>query len=268
MDIIKKAFLIPVNKKGKILIQDRENYKPPRWGYFGGSIERDETALQAVIREAKEELNLDLCKENLEYIGQFGDVISAGHKVERQVFLFRTDFKLSDFTVREGKGARYIDCDEVKDLMMDHATKVDIEIANHVREIVGRDSSVSLTTSCGAVVKRGSLYVIVEQGPDEWSLPKGKIKKGESKKQTAVREVKEETGISQIDRMNYLGSYRREQFGNKKVLKIIHIFLFETNQKDLQPQVKDILRAQWVSKDDLIKNLSHALDKQFVSAVV
>ena len=59
----RKALLVPVNSKGEVLIQDRSGHKPPPWGYFGGGIEVGETPIVAVIREAKEELDLTL-KEN------------------------------------------------------------------------------------------------------------------------------------------------------------------------------------------------------------
>jgi len=51
-----KTLIIPVNSQGEIFGQDRTDYKPPPWGFFGGSIETGETHLEAILHETKEEL--------------------------------------------------------------------------------------------------------------------------------------------------------------------------------------------------------------------
>ena len=53
----------------------------------------------------------------------------------------------------------------------------------------------------GAIVARqdGGLSVVLiateKYGQRRWSLPKGHLKKGETREQAAVREVREETGL-------------------------------------------------------------------------
>ena len=58
--------------------------------------------------------------------------------------------------------------------------------------------------SCGAVVfkrqKDGtSKYLVLHYGAGHWDFPKGKQEKNENEEQTALREIKEETGIDEID---------------------------------------------------------------------
>ena len=58
-----------------------------------------------------------------------------------------------------------------------------------------------IVVSCGAVVYRVSpefeiLLIKQHKGDNAWGIPKGHMEKGESCEQTALREVKEETGIS------------------------------------------------------------------------
>lgn len=101
----RKALLIPFNSKQQIFIQDRDGHKPPPWGFFGGGIEENESPLQAVIREIKEELDLDLLEADLEYLGEFPTQFSD-QQIERSVFLYRTDQK--EFTVLEGAGGKWL----------------------------------------------------------------------------------------------------------------------------------------------------------------
>jgi ADP-ribose pyrophosphatase YjhB (NUDIX family) len=134
MTEIVKALLIPINLKKEILIQDRENYKPPRWGYWGGSLEGSERPIEAVIRESKEELGLKLLPEKLEFIGVFTDKSPKGIEVKRHVFIYKTDMPVDRFNVQEGKDAKWMSCEEVIELMKEFSTRADIEIAEKVSE--------------------------------------------------------------------------------------------------------------------------------------
>ena len=58
--------------------------------------------------------------------------------------------------------------------------------------------------SCGAVVfkqqKDGSVkYLLLHYEAGHWDFPKGKQEKNEKEEQTAAREIKEETGIEDIE---------------------------------------------------------------------
>lgn len=89
-----------------MLIQDRRNFNPPPWGFFGGAIDEGETPLQAVLRESKEELDLDLTESDVSFLAtlptQFRELC-----VNRHFFLYRTDQE--SFTVLEGAGAIWMD---------------------------------------------------------------------------------------------------------------------------------------------------------------
>jgi 8-oxo-dGTP pyrophosphatase MutT (NUDIX family) len=66
------AAAIIVNDKGQILLQSRTDND--RWGLPGGCQELGERFEETVIREVKEETNLDITEDNLELVG----IISGG----------------------------------------------------------------------------------------------------------------------------------------------------------------------------------------------
>ena len=57
--------------------------------------------------------------------------------------------------------------------------------------------------SCGAVVfkkqKDGIRYLLLHYDAGHWDFPKGNQEKNEKEEQTAAREIKEETGIEDIE---------------------------------------------------------------------
>lgn len=111
-----KALLIPINPKQEIFLQDREGHKLPPWGFFGGSIEEGETPVAAVIRESKEELDVDILESELIDLGNFSTVFSD-IEVDRRIFLWPTD--QTEFTVLEGAGGVWLGYEEARAKLTD-----------------------------------------------------------------------------------------------------------------------------------------------------
>ncbi len=55
------------NNEGKILFQlrDENGRNPNKWGILGGGIKRGETPMNALIRELKEELGINISKSDI-----------------------------------------------------------------------------------------------------------------------------------------------------------------------------------------------------------
>ena len=75
-------------------------------------------------------------------------------------------------------------------------------------------------TSCGGVVIfRGKillLYKSYKNRYDGWVLPKGTVEQGETHEQTALREVKEETGLTLLSwRFRGIVTFSQEGFGTE-----------------------------------------------------
>ena len=86
-------------------------------------------------------------------------------------------------------------------------------------------------TTAGGVVfrrnKKGDVEILLAQdAKDRWTIPKGHIEPGETPRQTAEREITEETGLKEMDVLDHLGKtqfrYRRQ---NSLVLMTMHVFL-------------------------------------------
>lgn len=70
--------------------------------------------------------------------------------------------------------------------------------------------------------------LLIQDAKNRWTIPKGHIEEGESAKETAEREIREETGLQEMKVMNWLGKinfrYRRQQ---SLVLMTTEIFLVQ-----------------------------------------
>lgn len=126
----RKALIVPINSKHQIFIQDRRGHKKPDWGYFGGEIEKDETPIQTVIRETKEELQIDVRAEELKYLGT-SITLWNERKIIRYMFLYLTDQE--KFDVLEGKGGHWLTFAEVRE-RLDDKDRFD-DIANRIEKL-------------------------------------------------------------------------------------------------------------------------------------
>lgn len=92
---VKKAALFVLrDKEGRVLLQHRDEFAPTNpnyWGFFGGGIEKGESAKEAVKREAKEELGIEL--KNLELFKEYK--YKTGNGVLKEKYVFTAPLKSS-----------------------------------------------------------------------------------------------------------------------------------------------------------------------------
>jgi len=108
--------------------------------------------------------------------------------------------------------------------------------------------------ACGGLVKNneGEILLIFRRG--KWDLPKGKLDDNETYLECAIREVKEETGLTKIKAGKEIDiTYHTYIEFGKHILKESHWYLMNTKSAELPvPQAEeDITEARWVKKDDL-----------------
>jgi 8-oxo-dGTP pyrophosphatase MutT (NUDIX family) len=108
---------------------------------------------------------------------------------------------------------------------------------------------------------KNELLMIFRRG--YWDLPKGKLDKGETIEACAVREVKEETGLTDVTITKFIGLTNHQYFDrhiNKEVNKESHWYEMTVSGKQkLIPQTEeDITEIRWVKQKDIPTLLSQS----------
>ena len=108
--------------------------------------------------------------------------------------------------------------------------------------------------ACGGVVVNNRDEVLAIFRRKHWDFPKGKMEPGESKRQTAIREVKEECGLKNVEIVRKLGAtYHTFGTADKRKLKVSYWYIMESSDKKLVPQKdEDIEIAKWMSVKDFL----------------
>ena len=118
-----------------------------------------------------------------------------------------------------------------------------------------KEKLVTIKASGGIVTnKKNQILFIYRKG--KWDLPKGKMEKNESKKESALREVIEETGVKKLKIINFfyttfhLIKVKREYF-----LKETHWYTMKTKYEGkLKPQKSEgIISAKWKTFDEALE---------------
>lgn len=123
--------------------------------------------------------------------------------------------------------------------------------------------------SCGGIVHARhndkDLFVLVLDGYNKWTFPKGKIEPEENMEQAAIREVGEEIGIKDLTITNYIGNIdiKVSQPNKMPTPKTVHYFTMETEYKPLELEKHPgILDGQWVTAEQALTLISYENAKE------
>lgn len=102
--------------------------------------------------------------------------------------------------------------------------------------------------AAGGMVYNAKKEILFIRRNGKWDLPKGKIEKGESSQEAALRETEEETGVKNLEIRSFITpTYHVFKRNDTFKLKITYWYEMYTDYKgDLVPQLEEgIKKAKW-----------------------
>jgi 8-oxo-dGTP diphosphatase len=113
----------------------------------------------------------------------------------------------------------------------------------------------------GIVVRDGAVLLVHRPRYDDWSFPKGKLDRGETWEEAAVREVEEETGLDctigdEVGRTHY------EVAGEPKEVRYFAM------QSDDEPRAQnEVDEAVFVAVDEALDRLTQRWDRDLLREI-
>lgn len=122
-----------INSDGKILVQKRSKFKknnPSKWSSTNGLREPKEESIDTAIRETKEELGIDIKKENMKFITSR----VAGENLIVDIFVTHTDIDITKIKIQEEEveEIRFVSKSKLLDLDISTTCEYIKEIADKI----------------------------------------------------------------------------------------------------------------------------------------
>ncbi len=125
-----------------------------------------------------------------------------------------------------------------------------------------------ITSAGGIVLNPNRQVLVVTNQIGKHTFPKGERETGETPEENALREIHEESGLTRIEVICYLGLVSRMGFtaNNDRfpsVKKHIDMFFCITGEIALCPLASDVVEANWVAPDNLADLLTWQEEADF-----
>ena len=126
--------------------------------------------------------------------------------------------------------------------------------------------------SAGGVIYReqqGQIYIALIHVPRRWGLPKGHVEPGERIDETAVREVREETGLRgkiqrKLGSISYTYRAKSKEGEAIRISKRVTFFLLRYVEGEVQGHDHEVDEARWFLIQQALRKLVFATERKMV----
>ena len=139
--------VIIINEKGELLLEKRSATKkqsPNKWAICAGHIESGDIPENAIVREIKEEIGIDVKFEDL----QFLDVFKRNKKFENgqenntfiYIYVYKTKNKIEDYTIQieELSEVKYFPKDKIENALKENNLDYAFYDEHYIKDILNR----------------------------------------------------------------------------------------------------------------------------------
>lgn len=170
-------------------------------------------------------------------------------------------FDIENIDIQQFQSKRFLTENITDFLNQDIITDLYIYCPKDISEIFSffKSKYIEIKAAGGIVCnKKDEVLMIFRRG--KWDLPKGKLNKSETIANCAIREIEEETSVSELEIIRKLpDTYHIYYEKEKQILKHCYWFQMSTNSESVPlPQTEeDITDVKWVKKEmlnDILKN--------------
>jgi 8-oxo-dGTP diphosphatase len=138
-----------------------------------------------------------------------------------------------------------------------------------------RPASLKRQVSSGGVIYRKGeegveVALVLVRGGRFWCLPKGIVDKGETPEMTAVREVREESGLSGriVDKLGDVTYWYFVRGENSKCRKTVYFYLMEYESGSTAQHDFEVDEAGWFPVEEAIQKVSFRGDKTILGNAI
>ncbi|MCP1225576.1 NUDIX domain-containing protein [Sebaldella sp. S0638] len=140
------------------------------------------------------------------------------------------------------------------------------DIVTYIMDTKGINENLQESRSSGALVYKieGNeiKYLLIMLIRGNWGFPKGHFEGEETEKETAVREIFEETGL----KVKFHDNFREtiQYFPAPFIFKTVIYFLAEAITDNVKIQADEVAEYRWVTYDEAVKLITYRLQKKIL----
>ena len=135
------------------------------------------------------------------------------------------------------------------------------ELLKYVVNYYKLENNFKYENSCGAIVfnENTEKVLLVKMHNGNWGFPKGHIESNETKEETAIREVFEETNI----KIKIIPNFEREikYIPNENTIKKVTFFAGITQEENVIVETHEIEDFKWCTYEEALKFVTYKLQK-------